>query len=66
MLVDSQHGRASQRVLFGEMASQTVAEVALDGGGADALAPAHPAAVDAVEMLAEDGFAEWFTGMLPG
>lgn len=41
-------------------------EVALDGGRADALPPRQPAAVDAVQMLLEDGPAEGFAGPLPG
>jgi hypothetical protein len=41
-----------------------VPEVALDGGRADSFAPSQAAAVDAIQMLAEDHRLECFTGPL--
>ncbi len=38
----------------------------LHGRGADVLALANPATVDAVQVLSEDGFSEGLGGMLAG
>src|SRR5437588_10471821 len=64
MLVDAQDGRTSCGVPFTEVALQTVPEVALDGGGSNAFAFSHPAAVDPIQVLPEDGFPESFAGVL--
>jgi hypothetical protein len=64
VLVNAQHGGASQRMLLREMAFETVTEVAFHGGGAEALVPAHPATVDAIPVLTEYGFAERLAGVL--
>jgi len=43
---------------------EPVTEVPFHGGGADVLALAYPAAINAVQVLPEHGFAEWLGGML--
>jgi hypothetical protein len=48
------------------MALQSVAEVSLHGSGANAFALSHPAAVDAIQVLPEDGLAERLAGALAG
>src|SRR5215831_5601317 len=64
VLVDAQDGRASRRVFFREVAFEPVTEMPFHGGRADALAPAYPAAVDAIEVLAEYRFPERLAGVL--
>ena len=64
MLIDAQDGRTARRVDFGEMAFQSMPEMAFDSSGADGFAPSHTATVDTVEMLAKDGLAKRFGGML--
>src|SRR5262249_19077148 len=66
VLIDSQDGGTSERVFFREMALESVTEVPLYGGSADAFAPAHTAAVDAVQMLPKHCLAERLAGMLAG
>ena len=64
VLVDAQHLRAAPRVPLAELVLQSVAEVALHGGRADGFPPSQSAAVDAVQMLAEDHSLEGFAGAL--
>jgi hypothetical protein len=65
VLVDAEDARATRRAQFGELALEGAPEVTLDGGGAERLAPAQPAAVDAVEVVAKDHLLEGFAGALP-
>lgn len=57
MFVDAQHGGAAQGVSFRELALQAVTKVSLPGGRSDGFASAHTTAVDAVEVLPENGLA---------
>ncbi|GIU80762.1 MAG: hypothetical protein KatS3mg005_4000 [Bryobacteraceae bacterium] len=65
-LVQAEVFRTADRLPLGRLAAESVLEVALDGGRADSLPPRQPAAVDAVQMLLEDGPVEGFAGPLPG
>jgi len=64
MLVDTQNGRAGGGMPLGKLTAKTMLEIALHGGGSNAFPPTQPAAVDAVQVLAVDGFLEGFTGAL--
>jgi hypothetical protein len=64
VLVDAENLWTARRMPLFELALQTLAKVALHGGGADFLATSQAAAVDAVEMLLVDGLLVGFTGSL--
>ena len=51
VLVDAQNLRAAGWLPLGELALEAAAEIALDGGGADAFSAPQAAAVDAVQVL---------------
>src|SRR5712692_7852302 len=64
MLVEAEDLRTAGGMPLPELTLESAAEVALDGGGADAFPPAQAAAVDAVQVLAEDHLLVGFAGPL--
>jgi hypothetical protein len=66
VFVNAQDLRANRRVPLAELTLQLMPEVALHGSRSDGLAPPQAAAVDAVQMLAEDHLLEGLAGALAG
>jgi len=66
VFVDAQHGRTGRTAALGGQTPQEVLAVTLDSGRTDVFATAHPAAVDAITVIAEDLVAEGFRGSLRG
>ena len=66
VLIDAENGWTTRRMPFFELAFETLAKVALHGGGADLFPAAQAAAVDAVEVLLIDRLLVGFAGPLAG
>jgi len=64
MFVDAQHLWAAGGMPLAELALEAVPEVALDGCGADPLASSQPAAIDSIQVIAENHFLVGFAGSL--
>ena len=64
VLVNAEYGGAAWRMPLGELPFETVPEVALHGGCAEVFPPPEAAAVDPVQVLAEDRFLEGLAGPL--
>lgn len=64
MLVDAQHLWAARRMPFAKLALESTLKVALHGGRADTFAPAQPAAIDPVQVLAKDHSLKGLAGPL--
>src|SRR5574340_666217 len=66
VLVDAQHLRATTRMPLPKLALESALKVTLYGGRREPFPPAQPAAIDSVQVLAENHFLKGFRGSLAG